>query len=36
MSEQSVLGDLFPQDFKIDIQGKKFTWLGEVLIPFID
>ena len=32
----SPICDYFPSEFVIDIVGKKFAWLGEVLLPFID
>lgn len=32
----SPICDYFPSNFVIDIVGKKFAWLGEVLLPFID
>lgn len=32
----SPICDYFPTSFKIDLVGKKFAWLGEVLLPFID
>ena len=32
----SPIADYFPKSFVIDIVGKKFAWLGEVLLPFID
>jgi 5'-3' exoribonuclease 2 len=31
----SPIADYFPTDFIIDTLGKKFAWLGEVLLPFI-
>ncbi len=35
-SPQSELADFYPKDFYIDIIGKKFSWLGEVILPFIE
>jgi 5'-3' exoribonuclease 2 len=35
-SPTSPIADYFPSEFEIDLLGKKFTWLGEVLLPFID
>lgn len=32
----SPIADYFPTEFEIDLTGKKFAWLGEVLLPFID
>lgn len=32
----SPIADYFPIDFVIDTLGKKFAWLGEVLLPFIE
>ena len=32
----SVICDYFPEKFVIDLVGKRFAWLGEVLLPFID
>jgi 5'-3' exoribonuclease 2 len=34
--KNSPIADFFPTDFIIDVLGKKFAWLGEVLLPFID
>jgi 5'-3' exoribonuclease 2 len=36
LDENSPICDYFPSSFIIDIVGKKFAWLGEVLLPFID
>ena len=33
---RSPIADYFPSEFEIDLVGKKFAWLGEVLLPFID
>ena len=33
---ESPIIDYFPANFYIDLVGKKFAWLGEVLLPFID
>ncbi|RHZ47101.1 hypothetical protein Glove_593g22 [Diversispora epigaea] len=35
-SEDSEIIDFYPTDFKIDLNGKKFSWQGVVLLPFID
>ena len=32
---KSPISDYFPTDFMIDILGKRFSWMGEVLLPFI-
>lgn len=36
LSNDSPIADYFPTEFTIDLVGKKFAWLGEVLLPFID
>lgn len=36
LSQDSPICDYFPSGFMIDLVGKKFAWLGEVLLPFID
>ncbi len=33
---ESPIADYFPTQFLIDLTGKKFAWLGQVLLPFID
>ena len=33
---KSPIIDYYPSDFVIDLVGKKFAWLGEVILPFID
>lgn len=33
---ESPIIDFFPSDFVIDLVGKKFAWLGEVILPFLD
>ena len=35
-STRSPIADYFPSDFIIDVLGKKFAWMGEVLLPFIE
>ena len=36
MEYDSPIIDFYPQDFQVDLKGKRFSWLGEVLLPFID
>lgn len=36
LERSSPIADFFPSQFEIDLIGKKFAWLGEVLLPFID
>eukprot|EP00792_Barthelona_sp_PAP020_P008370 TRINITY_DN3216_c1_g9_i1.p1 TRINITY_DN3216_c1_g9~~TRINITY_DN3216_c1_g9_i1.p1 ORF type:complete len:1514 (+),score=458.70 TRINITY_DN3216_c1_g9_i1:55-4596(+) len=36
MNEDSEIGDLYPTDFKIDMDGEKQSWKGVVLLPFLD
>lgn len=33
---ESEIIDFYPTDFFVDLKGKKFAWLGEVILPFID
>lgn len=34
--ENSIIIDFYPDDFHVDLAGKRFAWLGEVILPFID
>ena len=36
LSEESEIIDYYPRDFFVDLKGKRFAWLGEVILPFID
>ena len=36
LDETSEIIDYYPQNFHVDLKGKKFAWLGEVILPFID
>ncbi|XP_061394809.1 5'-3' exoribonuclease 2 homolog [Musca vetustissima] len=33
---QSDIIDFYPEDFKIDLNGKKYAWQGVALLPFVD
>ena len=34
--QESVIIDFYPEDFKIDLNGKKYAWQGVALLPFVD
>ncbi|EYC03741.1 hypothetical protein Y032_0092g2598 [Ancylostoma ceylanicum] len=34
--EDSPIIDLYPIDFRIDLNGKKYAWQGVALLPFVD
>jgi len=33
---QSEIIDFYPQDFFVDLKDKKYEWLAEVILPFIE
>lgn len=36
MEEDSVIGDFYPREFALDLNGKRRLWQAVVLLPFID
>jgi len=32
----SEIIDFYPSDFEVDVEGKRWAWMGEVILPFID
>ncbi|XP_058734920.1 5'-3' exoribonuclease 3-like [Vicia villosa] len=36
LDEKSKIFDLFPRQFEVDIEGKRFRWMGVFKLPYID
>jgi len=36
LEDDSEIIDFYPKDFVVDVKGKRFAWMGEVILPFID
>ena len=35
-TQESAIIYFYPEDFKIDLNGKKYAWQGVALLPFVD